>query len=117
MAKKVVKKKRKIINVRPLGTNVLASGKGPPRAYLTYEAIWSDGTYSIERGTSLHTVLGFDHLNGRPAQIKKAYEYLRTDLFEVMQALSILLAPVERACVELDEKTLFVGDKKIHEVA
>lgn len=108
-------KKPRIHKTRVLGINVLAGGKASPRAHLIYEVMWDDGTFSTMIGNNVQTVTGSEHLNGSKKQIKESLKNLRVDLFEVMHAIATLIAPVEKACLDLDNQTVFVGENRIHE--
>lgn len=99
-----MKKKPKVVDRQVIGFNVL-TGRAPPSAHLIYRVSWSDGTVTDERGQSLRTLPGFEHINGTKKQKAAAQKNLRVDLFEVLQAIALLLEPVKRACLALDDKT------------
>lgn len=95
--------KKRALRRTPIGIKVLV-GKAPPSAHLIYRVEWSDGTTSTERGLSIRTVLGYEHLNGTKAQREKAQENLKPHFFEILTALGTLIAPVEEACFSLDDR-------------
>jgi hypothetical protein len=105
--KKPAKKSGKMeINRRVLGINVMhGTGKSgvPPCAYLIYGVDWSDGSYTTEQGHTVRTLPGFEHLNGTKQEKAWAKKNLRPDLYEIIIALGVLVAPIEKACLNLDD--------------
>lgn len=102
----MTKKKPKVIRRRAVGIQVVAGGKVFPNAHIIYEEMYDDGTYGkIVRGHTLHGVEGAASLNARTKKERDFHrQAVRTDLFPTMQAASILIDEIWRACKTLDEK-------------
>ena len=98
------KKKNEIVCRRPLGPKIICGGKAIPSVYMLYEITYADGTRDTEYGHSVHTLPGFQALNGTKKQKKKAMEEVVPELSDIIQAASILLNRLEQECMYLDRK-------------
>jgi hypothetical protein len=104
MTKKRAIKKPYELQRRTAGLVIHGANKAAPvGCHLFYEVWMSDGSTKFERGATVHGVA-----HRIPENAKEALQY-RSDLYEVMAAASILIEPLENACVKADghEKKIY----------
>jgi hypothetical protein len=92
----------KVTERRPVGISVV-KGKVGISAHQLYEVKWDNGSVTHERGNNIHTVPGSKDC-GSKAERMESKKQFHPELYAVLQALTALLEPVERACWQADEE-------------
>jgi len=100
----MAKKKRKELDRTTMGIQIMGGTRSPICAYQVYRVTYDDGTVEVDRGMTLHTMPGFNHLNDMTNKQRAAALDLRPDLTAAMQAAQILLERIGNACWDLDTK-------------
>lgn len=100
----MAKKKRKERDRIPMGIMIMGGINVPICAYQVYRITYDDGTMEIDRGLTLHSAPGWNHLNDMTKKQRNAALDLRPDLTAAMQASQILLERIGNACWDLDTK-------------